>query len=165
MSGSKLDNDSRRSPPAATSILFLDFVEAITLLNPHSTKYVEGNAMKKVSTFSHNDGNLFGRSLPKNLFHSDRIGDVQLCRFEGQSNSLGFLCRLQRLIPQMHLQSNLGYPDSPGHEIFLPCPFEFASGDLHKAGHHRSLPLRSSSGLGIAKVRDDLCYANRLLVF
>ncbi|KFD62133.1 hypothetical protein M514_10682 [Trichuris suis] len=51
MSGSKLDNDSRRSPLVATSILFLDFVKAAALLNPHSTKYVEGNAMKKVCTF------------------------------------------------------------------------------------------------------------------
>ncbi|KFD60695.1 hypothetical protein M514_27126 [Trichuris suis] len=42
MSGCKLDNDSRRSPLVATSILFLDFVKAAALLNPHSTKYVEG---------------------------------------------------------------------------------------------------------------------------
>ncbi|KFD61516.1 hypothetical protein M514_25695 [Trichuris suis] len=47
----RLDNDSPRSPLVATSILFLDFVKAAALLNPHSTKYVEGNAMKKVYTF------------------------------------------------------------------------------------------------------------------
>uniref|UniRef100_A0A5S6QLL6 Uncharacterized protein n=1 Tax=Trichuris muris TaxID=70415 RepID=A0A5S6QLL6_TRIMR len=70
-----------------------------------------------------------------------------MCHFEGQSSSLEFLSRLQGLKPQMDLQSNLGYSNSRGHRIFLPCPFEFAS------------------GLRTATIPDDLCYANIPRVF